>query len=86
MTDEEISNIANSYEYDNNFIHKIGSCYLTNSEIEILNRYNIDYLRCHNNHELLYLVEECLETMSADDLEWLSSTLAERSYYFETNK
>ena len=56
------------------------------SEIEILNRYNIDYHSCKSNHDLLYLVEECLEEIDDEELEWLSSTLSERSYYTETNK
>ena len=86
ISDEEINGMFDIDELNNNFIKKVGNCYLTNSEIDILNRYNIDYKVCRNNHELLYLVEECLEEVDDEELEWLSSTLSERSYYTETNK
>mgnify|MGYP003571283489 CR=1 FL=1 len=85
-SDEEINNLFDTNEINNNFIKKVGNCYLTNNEIEVLNRYNIDYLKCKSNHELLYLVEECLEDIDAEDLEWLSGVLSERSYYLETKK
>ena len=86
MTDEEINKIADSYEYDNNFIHKVGNCYLTKNEEEILKRYNIDYMLCNNTKELIYIIEDYLETDANDELEWLSTNLAERSYYIDTNK
>lgn len=86
ISDSEIDKIFDINESNNNFIKKVGNCYLTNNEIEVLNRYNIDYLKCKSNHELLYLVEECLEDMDAEDLEWLSGVLSERSYYLETKK
>ena len=86
MTDEEINKIADSYEYDNNSIHKVGNCYLTKNEEEILKRYNIDYMLCNNTKELIYIIEDYLETDANDELEWLSTNLAERSYYIDTNK
>ena len=86
MTDNEINNIIDSYEYDKNFIHKVGNCYLTKKEEEILKRYDIDYMMCSNTKELIYLIEDYLEVDNNDELEWLSSNLAERSYYMDTNK
>ena len=81
-----IDNIEGIIGSPDNFINKIGNCYLTKNEEEVLKRYNIDYMMCKNTKELVYLIEDYLETDSNDELELLSANLAERSYYFDTNK
>ena len=62
---------------------------LSDNHINILNKYNIDYLKYSSINDLLYEIEELLndsEYSDADDLEWLSMDLAERNYYQNTNK
>lgn len=86
MTDEEINKIVDVDSLKNNFIHKVGNCYLTQDEQKILERYNINYMNCKSNKELIYMIEEYLEIEENEELEWLSDNLAERSYYFDTNK
>lgn len=81
-----IDNIDGIVGSSDNYIHKIGNCYLTKNEEEVLNRYDINYRLCKNNKELIYLIEEYLETDNNDELEWISTNLAERSYYIDTNK
>jgi hypothetical protein len=81
-----IDNIEGIVGNKENFIHKVGNCYLTKSEEEILNKYSINYKECKSNKELLLLIERYLEYNEENELEWLSDTLAERGYYFDTNK
>ena len=61
---------------------------LTNNEISVLKRYNIDYEKCSTLKEIIYLVEDVLneDIDDADDLEYISSTISERDYYQNTNK
>ena len=60
---------------------------LSDDEINILKKYNIDYERCTSTNELIFEIEEYLNDDSdAFDLEILSSRLAEYKYYYETNK
>ena len=62
---------------------------LTNKEIEVLDRYNINYKNCSNLKEVLSKIEEVFYDEDGADLEELdivSETIAERDYYQNTNK
>lgn len=59
---------------------------LTGEQIDILNEYNIDYTNCKSMSELLFLIERNIDDDNYDDLEWLSSNLAEFNYYHNTDK
>lgn len=62
---------------------------LTNYEIEVLNRYNIDYKNCSSLKDILCLIEEIFNYDDIDDYEELdsvSASIAERDYYQNTNK
>lgn len=61
---------------------------LTNKEIEVLDRYNINYKCCCNLKEVLSLIEEVFyeEDSDLEDLDIVSETIAERDYYQNTNK
>lgn len=62
---------------------------LTNYEIEVLNRYDIDYKNCSSLKEILYLIEDVFNYDDVADYEGLdsvSSSIAERDYYQNTNK
>ena len=62
---------------------------LTNKEIEVLDRYNIDYKSCVNLKEILMKIEELFydeDVESFDDLDAISLSIAERDYYQNTNK
>lgn len=62
---------------------------LTNMEIDVLKRFNIDYENCSTLKEIIYLIEDILnedEFSDLDELEHISSTISERDYYQNTNK
>ncbi len=62
---------------------------LTNYELEVLNRYNIDYNNCSSLKEILYLIEDvfsCDDIVDYEELDSVSSSIAERDYYQNTNK
>ncbi len=61
--------------------------YLSDSDIKVLEKYEINYLNYSNMKELLFDLEEILNNNYVDnDLEELSIKLAEYNYYFRTNK
>ena len=63
---------------------------LNDEQREILREYNIDYNKCKNLKELLFKIEECLNSESIDydtmDLESVSLELSEIYYYNNVNK
>ena len=81
-----IDNIEGIIGSSDNCINKVGYCYLSKSEVNILNRYEIDYKSCLNNKELLLKIEDYLEYEDNEELESLSAKIAERGYYLDTNK
>ena len=58
--------------------------YLTNKEIEVLDRYNIDYNT--SIEELMFTLDEILNENDYEDLEEVSNSIAEFNYYHNTNK
>ena len=60
--------------------------YLTNKEIETLEKYDIKYDT--NIETLMFMIEEILNDSdgSMSDLEEVSSSIAEFNYYHNTNK
>lgn len=74
-------------EIENRFIkYNKNNIILTGEQIDILNEYNIDYQTCKSINELIYLIERNIDDDNYEDLDWLSSTLAEFNYYHNTNK
>lgn len=62
---------------------------LTNNEIRVLDKYNIDYNNCSSLKEVLSLIDEVLnneEVLDFDELDNVSLSIAERDYYQNTNK
>ena len=60
--------------------------YLSNNQIEILDRYNIEY-KTKSIEELLFELDEILnDTPDYDDLEKLSVEVSEFNYYYNTKK
>lgn len=60
--------------------------WLSDEEVEILKRYDIPYQNCFQITEIIYYIEKLLETIEIEELENLSSVLAERNYYQNTKK
>jgi hypothetical protein len=83
--DKELSNI----DFNANSFKDIGNgLMLTNREIEVLDRYKIEYKKCHSLKEILFEVEDILNDMDIvdEELDYISSTISERDYYQNTNK
>lgn len=70
------------------FMKNHNNIYISDEQIEILNKYNINIENYKTISELIYDIEECLNDSytELDDLEWVSQTLSEYNYYNNTNK
>ena len=73
---------------ENKFVKKIkNDLYLSDSDIEILEKYEIDYLKFKSVKELMFQIETILRNSDVeDDLEDLLIKLSDYNYYFQTNK
>ena len=61
--------------------------FLSEYQIEVLNKYNIDPNSCSSIKDLIMLIDEVLEDeYDADDLEQVSREISEFDYYANTNK
>ena len=83
--DDYIDKISNELDFNNNY-HDINGLILTDYEISVLDKYNIDYKNCIDLKSLIYYIEEILNEESFDDLEEISLSVSERDYYENTRK
>ena len=61
--------------------------YLSDDDVNILKRYDIDYNNYSSMKELLFYIEEVINNSDvSDELEDLLIKLSEYNYYFNTNK
>ena len=78
---EEVYNDKNMLKLKKNGI------YLSDNDVEVLRRYNIDYNKYISLSSLIFDIESILnEDTDVDDLEEVSRRLAELNYYNNTNK
>ena len=61
---------------------------LTNGEISVLKRFDIDYMKCSTLKEILYNIQTVLNDDEGDfeELDVVAASIAERDYYQNTNK
>ena len=64
---------------NNNFL-------LSDYQISVLNRFQIDYKNFTNVHELLFEIEEFLNELYDEELDNVGSQIGEYIYYNETKK
>ena len=84
---ELIKNILNNINFEDNKLIKINNnLYLTNNQIDILNRYGIEYQTSNNIRDLMLKIENIIDHEDIEELELLLEKLAERQYYEETRK
>lgn len=87
MKDYNLNDLLNNIDFESNRLVKINNkLYLTNYQIEILNKYNIDHKSLGNLSSIIYVAEEILEEDDYEDLDEIIRELAERNYYENTNK
>ncbi len=72
----------------NNFLKEVKKdIYLSENDIEILKKYDIDYTKFKNMKELIFYLNSVLNNYEVnDDLEDLLIKMSEYNYYFRTNK
>ena len=87
ITDDYIKEVANKLDLESNFLEDIGNgIFLSKKEIEILNKYNIDYKNKNSLKSILLEIEDVLNEEELEDLDLISESIAERVYYNNTNK
>ena len=82
----DIDKIVDEMDFVGNSLNNINGLLLTNKEIEILERYDIDYKKCVSLKEVIYLIEDILEEEEIEELDLISQSISERDYYLNTNK
>lgn len=86
MKEYNINELLNDIDFNKNKLVKVNEkLYLTNYQIEVLNKYEIDFQNL-NLSSIIFLGEEILEEDDYDDLDEVIRELAEGNYYENTNK
>ncbi len=87
ITDNYIKEVANKLDLESNFLEDIGNgIFLSKKEIEVLNKYNIDYKNKNSLKSILLEIEDILNEEEIEDLDLISAAIAERVYYNNINK
>ena len=82
-----IENLISDIDFNKNKLVKINdNLFLTNYQIEILNRFDINYSQKNSLKEIIYEAEEAYEDTLDEELEIILNELSERDYYENTNK
>lgn len=75
---------------NDNKLRKVNNIYLSKRQIDILDKYKIEYKNIKNIKELIFNVEnyinENFQYEELSDLESLSQELSEFNYYYNTRK
>lgn len=86
MKKYNINELLNDIDFNKNKLVKVNEkLYLTNYQIGVLNKYEIDFQNL-NLSSIIFQGEEILEEDDYDDLDEVIRELAERNYYENTNK
>lgn len=88
MGEYDIEELSNQLDFTSGKLVNIGNgIFLTNREIEVLERYQVPYKNCHSLKEVIFNIEKVMEEMdiTEDELDLISGTIAERDYYQNTN-
>lgn len=87
MEEYDIEQLTNEINFEENFIgYNQKGIVLTNKEIDVLKRNEIDYEKYTSVSELLYDIDEILNYTDDEELEVVSENISERNYYLNTNK
>lgn len=87
MEEYDIEKLTNEINFEENFIgYNQKGIVLTNKEIDVLKRNEIDYEKYTSVSELLYDIDEILNYTDDEELEVVSENIFERNYYLNTNK
>ena len=83
----DIEKLVKDVYEDKSFIKNRGNgIYLSDNDIEVLKRYDIDYKKYGNLNELIFDIESLLDEEDDEELEDICSKLSEIYYYNYVNK
>ena len=82
----DIDSLIDDLDFKSNSINDINGLLLTNKEIEILEKYNIEYKSCSSLKDIIYIIEDILSEEEIEELDLISQSISERDYYLNTNK
>ena len=84
----DINDLTKNVYNDKTMIKMRGNgIYLSDNQIEVLKRYDIDYSKYSSLSSLIFEIEEILNNETdIEDLEEISQRLSELNYYNNTNK
>ena len=87
MEDFDINSILSDINFEEDFIGYInGDIVLSNKEMEVLKRNEINYEEYSTVSKLLTDIDEILLDNDDEELEEISQSISERNYYMNTNK
>lgn len=84
----DINKLSSDIYNDKSMLKMRGNgIYLSDNDVEVLKRYNIDYARYISLSSLIFDIEQVLnEDSEATELDEISNRLSELKYYNYTNK
>lgn len=87
MEEYDIDKLINEINFTENFIgYNQKGIVLTNKEIDILKKNEIEYEKYASVSELLYDIDEILGYVDDVELEAVAENISERNYYLNINK
>ena len=87
MEEFDINSIISDINFEEDFIGYInGDIVLSNKEMEVLKRNEIDYENIDTVSRLLTEIDDVLIDNDDEELESVSMSISERNYYNNTNK
>jgi len=85
--DYDIDSIVDNINFEENFIgYTNGDIVLSNKEMEVLKRNEINYESYNTVSRLLTDIDDALIDNDDEELEEISQSISERNYYMNTNK
>ena len=87
MKDYDINKLISNMDFESNSLIKVNDkLYLTNYQIDVLRRNNINPENYSSLKSIIYLAEEAYEDTLDEELDVILNELVERNYYENTNK
>lgn len=87
----DMESLLKYIDFNAHSFKKVGNLMLTFKEIDILERYYIDYARASSLKDLMIKIREVIEDEEydedcIDELDYVLDAISERDYYENTNK
>ncbi|MBQ6539388.1 MAG: hypothetical protein IJL76_03840 [Bacilli bacterium] len=85
--DDYIKEVSDNLDLTDKFVN-INDFLLKKEEIEVLDKYDIDYKSCNSLKDVIYLIDEIFQNSYDEmtDLEEVAISIGDRDYYVNSNK